>query len=362
MEDLGLNPGFWQGRKVIVTGHTGFKGCWLSLWLKEMGASVSGLSLDPPSDPSLFDLTGLRNRIDHHHIDIQQLQDVMNTFKKVQPEIVFHLAAQSLVRPSYDDPVNTFSSNVMGTLHVLEACRQVDSVNAIINVTSDKCYENQEWVWGYRESDPMGGHDPYSCSKGCSELVTSSYRRSFMQNNNSHPRQLASVRAGNVIGGGDWATDRIVPDIMRAITRNQSPEIRNPAATRPWQHVLEPLHGYLVLAQAMYHSRGFDEGWNFGPDDSNTVTVADLYRRILEHWPDHVDFRLNTEEQPHEANALRLDCSKARTLLGWHPLLNLDETAAWTSEWYQAWHNKADPLDITLGQIRRYLVLTEENS
>jgi CDP-glucose 4,6-dehydratase len=269
------------------------------------------------------------------------------------------MAAQSLVRPSYDNPVDTFSRNVMGTLHVLEACRQTDSVEVIINVTSDKCYENQEWVWGYRESDPMGGHDPYSCSKGCSELVTSSYRRSFMQTDSGQPRQLASVRAGNVIGGGDWATDRIVPDIMRALTSDKSPEIRNPGAIRPWQHVLEPLHGYLILAQAMSRSPGLDEGWNFGPDDSNTVSVSDLYQRILKYWPSQVDFQLTTKQQPHEASLLKLDCSKAKARLGWRPLLSLDGTAEWTAEWYQAWHQQADPLKITLAQIRRYQALTE---
>lgn len=357
---MGLNPAFWKNRKVLVTGHTGFKGCWLALWLKEMGAKVSGLSLDPPTQINLFTLSGLEQQIDHHHIDIRQHAEVVDCIKTLQPEIVFHLAAQSLVRPSYENPVETFSSNVMGTVHVLDACRLTDSVKTIINITSDKCYENREWVWGYRESDRMGGHDPYSCSKGCAELVTSSFRRSFLSSSAGNAdTRLASVRAGNVIGGGDWATDRIVPDIIRAISNGDSPEIRNPGAIRPWQHVLDPLHGYLLLAQAMVDQEGFDDGWNFGPDDDSTVTVAELFNKLLDHWPEAASYRLSEQKHPHEAAVLKLDCSKARTLLGWRPLLDLNSAVQWTAEWYLAWHQQDKLAEFTLRQIRRFQQLTE---
>jgi CDP-glucose 4,6-dehydratase len=339
-----LFANIYKGKRVLVTGYTGFKGSWLCLWLKELGAEIAGYALQPPTNPNHFDLLHL----DIFSIigDIRDSEKLAKAIKAYQPEIVFHLAAQSLVRSSYKNPVETFETNIMGTINVFEACRNVDFVKAIVNITSDKCYENKEWVWGYRENDPMGGYDPYSASKGCAELITNTYRNSFFnplnfQSSNSFtsPVLLASARAGNVIGGGDWAEDRLIPDIMRAISKNERVIIRNPKATRPWQHVLEPLSGYLMLGQALLEGKkGFAEGWNFGPNDEGSISVQEVVEHIKEIWG-KVNYEIQTNtDKPYEANFLKLDCSKVRIKLKWRNVWDAQETFTKTVEWYKNYY------------------------
>lgn len=351
--------GFWRGKRVFLTGHTGFKGSWLALWLHHLGAEVLGFALDPPSTPSLFEAARLDELIETVHGDVRSLEAVGTAVARFRPEVVFHLAAQSLVRPSYEDPAGTFATNVMGTVHVLEAIRQVDTVRAAVIVTSDKCYENRESpLWGYRESDRMGGADPYSNSKGCAELVSASYRRSFFGDDPQGPA-LASARAGNVIGGGDWATDRLVPDTMRAFTADRPVHIRHPQAVRPWQHVLEPLRGYLMLARALWTDGDrFADGWNFGPQQEDARPVGDVVDRLIARWGDGADAVRAPGSHPHEASFLRLDCSKARALLGWTPLVDLPTALDWTAEWYRAFYDGADAREVTLDQIHQLAHLT----
>ncbi len=332
--------GIYQGRKVLLTGHTGFKGSWLAFWLQQLGAEVCGYALPAPTDPSHWNLLSLDIRSEI--ADIRDAQALEKVFRGFQPEIIFHLAAQPLVRASYRDPVETYSTNVMGTLNVFEACRKTESVRAVINVTSDKCYENREWERGYREEDAMGGHDPYSSSKGCSELLTASYRNSYFNNGGfgvKHRTLLASCRAGNVIGGGDWAEDRLIPDIMRAAAAGRPVEIRNPAATRPWQHVLEPLCGYLLVGQRLLEGKsGYATGWNFGPAEDATLSVRDVTESIKRHWS-RIDYRpAQTADAPHEAGLLKLDCAKAREQLNWHPVWNSEATFEKTVGWYRAFY------------------------
>lgn len=364
MENLvNPTPQFWKDKKVLLTGHTGFKGSWLTAALLDFGAKVSGIALPPDaSQPSLFNLLGLEQKIDHYFTDIREFAEVDAIVKKVQPEIVIHMAAQALVLPSYEDPVSTYSTNIMGTVHLLEACRKSNSVQCIINVTSDKCYENKEWLWAYREDEPMGGYDPYSNSKGCSELVTSAYRRSFFKEKGIHH---ASARAGNVIGGGDWADNRLIPDFIRAIGAGDEIEIRNPNAIRPWQHVLEPLSGYLALAEKLYGSEDYAEGWNFGPFDENAKPVSHLANKIVDIWGSDAKVKMPdpsaSNSFPHEAKYLKLDSSKARALIGWNPRLNLDQTLEWTLEWYSHWMNKGDVVEKTHQQIEKYFSLKEVN-
>ncbi len=326
----------------MVTGHTGFKGSWLSLWLKELGAEVVGYALEPNTDPSHFELLNL----DMYSAigDIRDKEKLEKTFMNFKPEIVFHLAAQPLVRRSYREPHETFETNVMGLINVFEACRKTESVRAIINVTSDKCYENKEWVWGYRENDSMGGYDPYSASKGCAELVTSSYRNSFFNletYGKTHNILLASARAGNVIGGGDWSEDRLVPDIVMAASKKEKVIIRNPNATRPWQHVLEPLNGYLLLGQKLLEGKKeFAEGWNFGPNDEGNIKVIDVLESMKKHW-DKIEYEVHQDtNQPHEANLLKLDCSKAHAKLGWKPKWNAEIAFEKTVEWYREFYTQ----------------------
>ena len=340
----------WQGRRVLVTGHTGFKGGWLSLWLHQLGAEVTGLALPAPTDPSFFEQTRLSELLHHIEGDVRDLAVVENAVREAQPEIVFHLAAQPLVRYSYDHPIETYATNVMGTAHVLDACRRVDSVQAVVCVTSDKCYENREWVWPYRESDPMGGHDPYSSSKGAAELVVAAYRRSYFKSG----ARIASVRAGNVIGGGDWATDRLVPDIIRALLAGKRPEIRFPASVRPWQHVLDALSGYMLVGQRLLEGR--DEcatGWNFGPADEDTKPVGWIAERMLAAWGAE-GWDSPDGPQPHEAVLLRLDCSKARSELGWNPALRLDDALAKVVEWHAEVHKGGDAREVSLRQLSEY--------
>ncbi len=326
----------YRGKRVLVTGHTGFKGAWLCEWLISLGANVSGFALQPPTKPALFDQLKLSDRIDDSRGDIRDAAAIAERVRCVQPEFIFHLAAQPLVRLSYDQPVETYSTNVMGTVHLLEAARQLNRRCSIIVVTTDKCYENREWVHSYREEDPMGGYDPYSSSKGAAELVIAAYRRSYFSCPNSAIR-LASARAGNVIGGGDWALDRIVPDCIRALSKNESIVVRNKMATRPWQHVLEPLSGYLWLGSQL--SKGETQplvlasGFNFGPNLSSNRTVADLVNEITKHWPGQVDYQINPNAV-HEAKLLNLAIDKSRHYLGWCPVWNFDRTIAETVGWY----------------------------
>ena len=346
-----VRKGPWTGRRVLVTGHTGFKGGWLSLWLHQLGAEVTGFALPAPTDPSFFDQVRLRELIDHVEGDVRDASAVERAIAKCEPEVIFHLAAQPLVRYSYAEPVETYATNVMGTAHVLDACRRAPSVKAVVCVTTDKCYENREWVWPYRESDPLGGHDPYSSSKGAAELVIAGYRRSFFQD--SGPA-VASVRAGNVIGGGDWAQDRLVPDIIRAMAAGQRPVIRSPGSIRPWQHVLDALAGYLLVAERLVESdRTAASAFNFGPSDDDTRPVAWLVERMLEHWG-ATGWDRPDAAQPHEANLLRLDSSKARDQLGWKPVLALDEALTMVVDWHRQTIQGADPREVSISQLEAY--------
>ncbi len=343
---------FWQDKTVLVTGHTGFKGSWLSLWLQQLGANVVGYALEPPTDPSLFEMARVAQRMTSVIGDVRDLAAFQAVFQTYQPEIVIHMAAQPLVRESYKDPLLTLSTNIMGTAHMLEAARQTDSVRVVVSITSDKCYENKEWVWGYREADRLGGHDPYSASKAGAELVISTYRDSFMADAGV---ALASTRAGNVIGGGDWAKDRLVPDIMRSVMDGRPVIIRNPQATRPWQHVLEPLNGYLMVAEHLWeHGRAYAEAWNFGPNDDDVKPVSWICDYITEMWGGGAAWQLDGDDHPHENTLLKLDCSKAKARLGWQPRLNLAEALTWIVEWYQAYQRDADMRAITETQIRQF--------
>lgn len=327
----------YRGKRVLVTGHTGFKGSWLSLWLNQLGAEVFGISLAPETQPNHWSLLGLESSVQQYELDIRQAIEVAKVLKATQPEVIFHLAAQPLVRRSYSDPLNTWSTNVMGTANVMEACRQTSSVRAILAVTTDKCYENQEWAWGYRETDQLGGHDPYSASKAGSEMVVASYRSAFFCN--SGAPLLATARAGNVIGGGDWSEDRLIPDLVRAMNAQQSLEIRSPNATRPWQHVLESLSGYLLLGQKLIEgNKNCDGAWNFGPERSSNRTVADVLNKLQTYWPE-MQWHQTASIQPHEANLLYLDIAKAHAQLGWQPVWNLDATLEKTSDWYRAFQS-----------------------
>lgn len=343
----------WKGRRVLVTGHTGFKGGWLSLWLTRLGADVTGFSLPAPTDPSFFEQTRLAELVTHVEGDIRDLAALEAAIAEAQPEVVFHLAAQPLVRLSYAEPVETYATNVMGTVHLLDACRRVDSVRAVVCITSDKCYENREWVWPYRESDPMGGHDPYSSSKGAAEIVISAYRRSFFERGAG----LASVRAGNVIGGGDWAADRLIPDIIRAMLAGERPLIRSPNSIRPWQHVMEALSGYMLIAERLLEGREeFASGWNFGPADEDARPVAWIVEKMLELYGAE-GWDQPSGAQPHEATLLKLDCSKARASLGWRPRLNLEAALTKVVEWHSAVANGADAREVTINQLDQYSAL-----
>lgn len=352
-----MSTGFWAGKVVLLTGHTGFKGSWLSLWLQSLGAKVVGYALQPPTNPSLFATANVAEGMTSVEGDVRDLSALTNVFEKYQPEIVIHMAAQALVRRSYNSPVETYSTNVMGTVNLLEAVRNTGSVKVVLNVTSDKCYENREWIWGYRENEPMGGYDPYSNSKGCAELVASAYRASFFNPDQyaKHRVAVASARAGNVIGGGDWAEDRLIPDIMRAIVQGKPVQIRSPHAIRPWQHVLEPLSGYLVLAQKLHENgAAFSEGWNFGPNDEDAKPVSWIVDRLTTMWGEGAAWALDGGNHPHEAHYLKLDCSKAKARLGWHPRWHLEEALAAIVEWHRAHQAGSNMREITLRQIAAY--------
>ena len=349
-----MNASFWRGKRVFLTGHTGFKGSWLSLWLQSLEAELTGFALAPPTNPSLFEEANVADGMTSIVGDVRDLAALQAALHKAQPEIVIHMAAQPLVRYSYQNPVETYAVNVMGTVHLLEAVRHTPSVKAVVNVTTDKCYENKEWHWGYREDEPMGGFDPYSNSKGCSELVTSAYRQSFFQTG-TRKVALASARAGNVIGGGDWAADRLIPDILAAFEQDQPAHIRNPHAIRPWQHVLEPLGGYLTLAERLYtNGTSFAEAWNFGPNEIDAKPVGWIVDNLATLWGANAQWQVDTGEHPHEAHHLKLDISKAQARLGWQPQWSLATALTKIVEWHKAYTAHSDLRAMTLKHIHHY--------
>ncbi|MEG0633405.1 CDP-glucose 4,6-dehydratase [compost metagenome] len=340
MASMAVSRSFWSGRRVFLTGHSGFKGGWLALWLRELGAEVHGYSLAPDTSPALYDSARLAACVGGEFADVRNAEHVLRSVVAFRPEIVMHLAAQPLVRESYRSPAQTYATNVTGTLNVLEAVRQCASVRAVLVVTSDKCYENREWIWPYREQDALGGHDPYSSSKACVELLCASWRESFLRERGV---ALATARAGNVIGGGDWSADRLLPDILRTWGAGESLTLRYPSAVRPWQHVLDPLQGYLLLAQALVeHGQDMAQAWNFGPDSEGTATVGDVVKTMAQLWPSEVRWAIEPQAQPHEAGLLTLDSSKARQLLGWRPRWGLRQSLQKTLEWHHAWHEHQD--------------------
>ena len=352
-----MNRAFWKGKKVLITGHTGFKGSWLSIWLQANGAYVIGFSLPPPTKPSLFEAARVVEGMTSINGDIRDLDHIRAVLGEHQPEIVIHMAAQSLVRYSYVNPVETYATNVIGTVNVLEAVRQSNSVRVVVIITSDKCYENNEWHWGYRENDPMGGCDPYSSSKGCAELVASAYRSSyFSKTNNPTPNvAVATTRAGNVFGGGDWGADRLIPDIMKAFLENRPAVIRYPHAIRPWQYVLEPLRGYLILAERLWiEGTKFAEAWNFGSNEEDARPVSWIADHLTSLWGKGARWELDSAHHPHEATYLKLDCSKARSLLGWVPKLDLSTALKWIVEWYSTYQQGKDMRHVTEAEISRY--------
>jgi CDP-glucose 4,6-dehydratase len=359
MPDSCVDQVFWAGKKVFLTGHSGFKGGWLTAWLAAMGARVTGYSLPPETTPSLSNILGLDGRMERSILaDIRDLSTLQAAMRACQPDVVIHMAAQPLVRKSYREPVETYATNVMGTVHVLQAVREVASVRAVVVVTTDKCYENREWVWGYREDEPMGGFDPYSNSKGCAELVVAAYRNSFFApaDYHRHGVAIASARAGNVIGGGDWSDDRLIPDAIRAFESNGRLLIRNPNATRPWQHVLEPLSGYLMLGQKLFQEGvTYSGAWNLGPDDADARTVGEVIDLLVARWGGVAGWDHDGSEHPHEARFLKLDCSKAKQILGWRPRWNLEAAIDHIVAWHAALNNQQDMRKVTESQIDAYL-------
>ena len=354
---------FWQSKKVLITGHTGFKGSWLSLWLQSLGADVVGYALSPPTEPNLFDLADVASGMNSVSGDMLDKERLHGVIARYEPEVVFHLAAQPLVRESYKNPLKTYATNVMGLVHLLEAVRNVNGIRAVVCVTSDKCYENRGWIWGYREDDPMGGYDPYSSSKGCAELVAAAYRDSFFNKNkySQHRVAVATARAGNVIGGGDWAKDRLLPDIIRSLMTGQDIVLRNPHAMRPWQHVLDPLNGYLTLAEHLYEDGpGFSEGWNFGPAESQPVFL--VVDQLLSLWDSHVSWKHDKSYHPHEDPYMILDSTKARVKLGWKPALDLKTSLSWIVEWVKCFQKGAKMRGVTEAQIRRFMEKAHESS
>lgn len=357
MEGLGVTLDFWRGKRVFMTGHTGFKGSWLSLWLQQLGADVTGYALNPPTNPNLFEVAKVGEGMRSIIADIRDADALAKAMREARPEIVIHMAAQPLVRYSYEAPVETYATNVMGTVHLLEAVRQTDTVRAVVIVTSDKCYENKEWPWGYRENEPMGGYDPYSNSKGCAELVTVAYRNSYFNpaKHSEHGVAIGSGRAGNVIGGGDWAQDRLIPDILRAIEAGRPVHIRSPHAIRPWQHVLEPLSGYLKLAEKLFtEGSAYAEGWNFGPADEDAKPVQWIVEQLTALWGEGASWQRDSNPQPHEAHYLKLDCSKARSVLNWRPKWDLARTLQSIITWHKAAGQGADMKALCLQQITEY--------
>ena len=349
------NRAFWKGRRVFLTGHTGFKGSWLVLWLEALGAEVTGYSLPPPTQPNLFEQGAVADSVRSIVADIRDFDRLKKSISDCQPSVVIHLAAQSVVRRGYEEPIETYSTNVMGTVNLFEALRQLNSHCVMVNVTSDKCYENREWVWGYREGDRFGGYDPYSNSKACAELVTSAYRDSFFSHGADRGIALASVRAGNVIGGGDWTSNQLIPDLIRAFLKKQACLIRNPSAIRPWQFVLEPLRGYLLLAERLSENpSAFASGWNFGPADHDAKPVSWIAGRLVDLWGSGANWTPDPAVHAHEAHFLKLDTSKAKNYLNWHPLLHLSSALQWIATWYRSFEGKMNLGDLTRTQVREY--------
>ena len=349
---MGDGEAFWRNKRVLVTGHTGFKGSWLCLWLQELGAELCGIALDPPTSPSLFEIAKIQTFMRHEAVDIRDLDKITGILNQFKPEVIFHMAAQPLVRRSYLHPIETYSTNIMGTINIFEAARASGTVRSIVNVTTDKCYENREWVWGYRENEPMGGHDPYSSSKGCVELISSAYRKSFLQEAGI---AMATARAGNVVGGGDWAPDRLVPDILRSLEKREPLMLRNPHSVRPWQHVLEPLSGYMLLAESLYLNGPRDaEAWNFGPSDEDVRSVQQVAEQLCEHWGIGWGYTLQSGGHPHEASYLKLDISKARQRLQWNPRWSLEAALKQITKWHQAWLEGQDMRTFSVNQINEY--------
>lgn len=348
-----MNEFFWKNKKVFITGHTGFKGGWLSLWLQSLGSQVKGYALKPKESNSLFYCADVSQGIASEFGDIRDYQKLKNSIDSFQPDIVFHLASQPIVRLSYVDPVETYSTNVMGAVHLFESIKNIKSVKAVINITSDKCYENKEWSWGYRENDRLGGYDPYSNSKGCSELVTDCYRKSFFNGLSNHCA-IASARAGNIIGGGDWSKDRVIPDAMLSFYRNKPLEIRSPKSIRPWQYILDALFGYLILAEKLYeHQQEFAEAWNFGSNDNDAKSVDYLIEQLSRLWG-QASWCVSEKEHPYEATYLKLDCSKAKKRLNWSPLFNLETSLSKTVSWYRSYFEQENIRQITLNEINAY--------
>jgi CDP-glucose 4,6-dehydratase len=349
---------YWKGRSVLITGNTGFKGAWLSLWLRALGAVPTGYSLEAPTTPSLFELAQISAWMECVRGDVRDVDHLRSVVARCKPSVVFHMAAQSLVRESYRSPRLTFDVNVLGTANCLEACRGIDTIQSIVVVTSDKCYENRNWVWGYREVDPLGGSDPYSTSKACAELVAAAYRDAFFSGREDHAALVATVRAGNVIGGGDWAADRLVPDAVRSFSTGSSLRIRYPDSVRPWQHVLDPLQGYLLLAERMGDTnseRGrFVGAWNFGPDDASTVSVRVVAQKLADHWGERARWERESGDHPHESRALRLDSAKARAELGWRPRLHLDTALQWAVDWHRRQGAGENVASLVAAQIGLY--------
>jgi CDP-glucose 4,6-dehydratase len=357
------NPNYWKSRRVFVTGHTGFKGSWLSLWLEALGADVTGYALAPPTQPSLFEQAGVANSLQSILGDIRDFDRLKKAIDDCRPDVIIHMAAQTVVRRGYEDPTETYSTNVMGTVNLFEVVRRLEYPCAVVNVTSDKCYDNREWVWAYRENDAMGGRDPYSNSKACAELVTSAYRDSFFPpgKHANHCVALASARAGNVIGGGDWTANQLIPDLMRAFLAKQACLIRNPSASRPWQFVLEPLRGYLMLAERLLEDpEAFASGWNFGPDDDDAKPVSWIADRLVQSWGNGAKWTLDAAVHPHEAHSLKLDASRAKSYLNWYPMLPLDSALEWIVKWYRSFQERTDLGTLSRAQIKEYEALAPE--
>jgi len=356
-----INPSFWKDKRVFLTGHTGFKGSWLSIWLHSMGAKMTGYALAPPTQPSLFEEANVSELIHSIIGDIRDVDTLDKAMQEANPEIVIHMAAQPLVIESYKSPIETYSTNVMGTVYLFESIRKSSSVKAVINVTTDKCYENKEWIWGYRENEPLGGYDPYSNSKACSELVTSSYRSSFFNpaDYDTHGVAVASARAGNVIGGGDWAENRLIPDCINSLVNNEPIQIRNPHAIRPWQHVLEPLGGYLLLAEKLYnHGPKYAEAWNFGPNDEDAKPVEWIVQKMIEQWDGYATYRVDEGDHLHEAGYLKLDCSKAKMELGWQPRWSLETAIEKIMEWSKSYQQTKSIRETCQNQLKEYLFVS----
>ena len=355
MEKLVAAKTFWNDRKVFITGHTGFKGSWLSLLLKMLGAEICGYSLPPPTEPNLYTLANVSNKLKSIDGDVRDLTSLKKAVNDFKPDVVIHMAAQSLVRGSYDDPVTTYETNVSGTVNLLESIRHTDGIQSVINITSDKCYLNKEKQRGYKEGDELGGHDPYSNSKACAELVTSAFRDSFFSSSSGNTTAIATARAGNVIGGGDWAIDRLIPDIIRSCISNQQAVIRNPEAIRHWQHVLEALSGYLLLAEKLASTSAFSGAWNFGPGFADAKPVAWIADKLTQHWGNNANWIMDDNDHLQETHTLHLDSSKARNSLGWIPRMHLDQAIEWTSDWYEAYSRNEPMQSFTESQIQHYL-------